>query len=568
MPTPLPASNLDFLGWTWSQIEPLYAALEAHPLTADTLEDWVADWGRLGKHVDEGYWRLWVAPTLNTLDEAAQTRFQTYLSTIHEPAIAAESRLKAKLLTSGLHPKGFDNPLRNMQAEVDIFSEANLPLLTEEHRLGNEYDRLRSLQTVMWEGQETALVQLEPVYRDPQRTRREQAWRLGMERCLQDRDAMNALWVDMMQVRHQLALNSGLPDYRAYKWQQLLRLDYTPQDCEMFHDSIEQVVVPAVQRILTKRRKHLKLDTVRPWDLDVEIDDLPPLHPFSGVEQLQDKAAAVMESLDPDLSAYYQTMRREGLLDLDNRPGKMPSSYCATYAVVERPFVFMNITGTHDDVMTLFHECGHAFHTFECTHLPHHEHLHIGLEFHEVAATALELLAAPHLVSTGFYSPQDAARARITHLKAFLRFWPYCAVVDAFQHWAYTHPDDMLDPARCDAQWAALWGRFMQGEDWSGLDEIMMTGWQRKLHVFRSPLYFIEYGLAQLGAVQIAQRAHENEADAITHYRKALALGGTVSLPELFTVAGAKLAFDADTLAQAVNYIEDTIAELEAQADV
>jgi oligoendopeptidase F len=566
MPSTLPASSLDFLNWTWSQIEPLYAALEAHTLTPETVDDWIADWGRLGKQIDEAYWRLWVETTLHTLDEAAQIRFQTFLRDIHEPAMTAETRLKRKLLASGLQPTDFKNLLRTMRAEVAIFRDANLPLLTEEHRLGNEYDRRRSLQSVSWEGQETTLVQLEPVYRDPDRERREGAWRAGMERCLQDRPAFNGLWVELMRLRRQIAAHAGQPDYRAYRWQQLLRLDYSPQDCETFHRAVEQVVAPAVKRRLERRRAGLGVESLRPWDLDVETDHLPPLRPFATVRELQERAAALFDQLDPQLSAHFQTLRREGLLDLDNRKGKMPSSYCATYAVQQRPFVLMNVVGTHEDLMTLFHECGHAFHTFECVHLPHHEQLHIGTEFHEVAATGMELLAAPHLAAAGFYSPQDAARARITHLETMLRFWPYCALVDAFQHWVYTHPQAASDPAQCDRQWAALWARFMQGEDWSGLDDVMMTGWQRKLHIFRSPFYYLDYGLAQLGAVQIARRAQTDPAAAIAQYRQALALGGTVSLPELFAAAGAKLAFDADTLTEAAAYIEATISQLEGNS--
>jgi oligoendopeptidase F len=226
----------------------------------------------------------------------------------------------------------------------------------------------------------------------------------------------------------------------------------------------------------------------------------------------------------------------------------------------------MNVVGTHEDVVTLFHECGHAFHSFACTPLPHHTQLRIGTEFHEVAAITMELLAAPYLAKTqgGFYNETEAARARIHHLEGMLRWWPYIAVVDAFQHWVYTHIEAARDPAACDAHWAVLWARFMEGEDWRGLDDAMKTGWQRKLHIFRSPFYYIDYGLAQLGAVQIWRRALENAPEAIALYRQALALGGTVSLRALYQAAGTRLAFDAATFKEAVEFIEDTIDELRA----
>lgn len=561
----LPTNNFDFLDLTWPQIEPYYHDLETRSLSTETLESWMLDWGRLGKQVDEGYWRLWVYTTLDTLDQAAQTRFTDFLTYVYEPALSAEQRLKERLLTSGLQPAGFKAPLQGMRADASIFSAANLPLLTEDHRLGNIYDNLRSLQTVMWQGRETTLIELLLVNHELDRATREQAWHLSMARFLEDRPALNDLWVQIIRNRHQLALNAGLADYRAYRWQQVHRLDYTPADCEEFHRSVEEVVVPAVGRMLERRRQRLGVDSVRPWDIEVESWGHEPLRPFANVEELEERSAAIFREIDPQFGVEFETLRQEGMLDLDNRKGKMPSSYCATFPVQQRPFVFMNVVGTNDDMFTLFHECGHAFHTFASVDLPHHMELRIGTEFHEVAAIGLELLAAPHLTEAGFYTPAEAARARLQHLETMLAWWPYIAVVDAFQHWVYTHIEAACDPAQCDAQWAELWARFMPGEDWSGLEDALVTGWHRKLHIFRSPFYYIDYGLAQLGAVQIWQRALENPQEAIHNYRHALSLGGTVSLRELYAAAGAKLAFDAETFAEAVELMEQTMESLELE---
>lgn len=558
----LPETTLEFLSWTWDAIAPYYADLESRPLTAETLDAWMADWARLGKHLDEAYWRLWVDTTLDTQDAAAQTRFETFLSQVQEPAHAAEFRLKKKLLASGLQPQQFAAPLRNLQAEVALFRESNLPLLTEEQRLGNEYDQIRGVQTVQWEGQETTLINLVQVNLDPDRNKRERAWRLSMDRFLEDRPALNDLWTRLVTLRRQIAHNADLPHYRAYRWGQMLRLDYTPEDCETFHRAIEEVVVPAAQRALERRRRHMGISSLRPWDVEVEPLGRPALRPFANADELADKAEAIFGALDPQLGTHFQIMRREGLIDLDNRIGKMPSSYCATYPVMERPFLFMNVVGTNEDVMTLFHEFGHAVHSFEMTRLPHHDQLRVGTEFHEVAATGMELLAAPYLDGS-IYTSAEAVRARAEHLEVMLRFWPYMAVVDAFQHWAHTHPDQASDPAACDDHWAGLWSRFMKGEDWSGLDDAMMTGWHRKLHIFRSPFYYIDYGLAQLGAVQIWKHALDDPQQALADYRAALALGGTVTLPELFTAAGARLAFDAETLAEAVELMESALLEWE-----
>ncbi len=257
-------------------------------------------------------------------------------------------------------------------------------------------------------------------------------------------------------------------------------------------------------------------------------------------------------------------MRAEGLLDLDNRKGKAPGGYCTDFPVARRPFIFANSVGVHEDVQTLLHEGGHAFHVFECSHLPYQQQLVVPLEFAEVASMSMEMLAAPYLETEqgGFYSAEEAARARIEYLERSLLFWPYMAVVDAFQHWVYEKPAAASDAAQCDAQWNALWDRFIPDIDWSGLEEEKITGWHRKLHIHQSPFYYIEYGLAQLGAVQVWRNALSDQAGAVAAYRRALALGGTRPLPQLFETAGARFAFDAETLSQAVTLMERVISEL------
>ena len=282
------------------------------------------------------------------------------------------------------------------------------------------------------------------------------------------------------------------------------------------------------------------------------------------IEELNERTQAVFDQVDQTLGGYFKIMRGEDLLDLDNRKGKAPGGYCTYYPVIKRPFIFMNSVGLHDDVQTMLHEGGHAFHAFEASNLPYFHQEDVPIEFCEVASMGMELLAAPYLTKDkgGFYDPKDAARARIEHLEGIIAFWPYMAVVDAFQHWVYENVDDAHDAAKCDAKWAALWDRFMKGIDYTDLEEIKATGWHRKLHIYQVPFYYIEYGLAQLGAVQIFGNAREDQAKAVEAYRKALALGGTVTLPELFEAAGVRFAFDAETLGKAVALVEQTIDEL------
>jgi oligoendopeptidase F len=365
-----------------------------------------------------------------------------------------------------------------------------------------------------------------------------------------------------------MAENTGKRTFRDFRWQQMLRLDYTPSNCISFHDAIEQAVVPAAKRIYEKRRKSLGLTSLRPWDLDVDPLGRAPLKPFDNMQDLKKTSASIFHRVDSRFGEYYDTMVRESLLDLDNRKNKAPGGFCTSFPMSKRPFIFMNAVGLHDDLQTMLHESGHAFHSFERNSLPYTQQRQVGLEFAEVASMGMELLAAPYLAAKegGVYSEADAARARVEHLERNILFWPYMAVVDAFQHWVYANAAEAADPSRCDEQWKTQWGRFMGGVDWSGLEDELTTGWHRKLHIFEVPFYYVEYGLAQLGAIQVWANALQDQSGAVARYRKALALGGTASLPQLFAAAGAKFGFDAETLYRSVELMERTIEELEQDA--
>jgi oligoendopeptidase F len=562
----LPHDSQEFMRWPWQQIEPFYQELARRPLDAHTVDAWLRDWTRLAELVSEGHERLYVAMTLDTVDAQIRERYHAYLDEVLVPSEEHEQLLRRKLLDSGLEPAGLAVPMRNMRAEAELFRVENLALLNDERKIGAEYDALIAAQTVEWQGQELTLPQLRPICQENDRNLRERAWRMAHSRQLADREAINALWGRLLALRLRIAANAGCANYRDYRWGLMWRHDYTPEDCARFRQAIAEVVVPAATRLYARRRARLGLETLRPWDLDVDPQALPPLRPFADVQTLEARSAAIFDRVDPQLGNYFTQMRSDGLLDLENRKGKAPGGYCTAFSVERRPFIFMNAVGIHDDVQTMLHEAGHAFHVFESASLPYAQQLQIGMEFAEVASMAMELLAAPYLPieQGGFYSQSDAARARVEHLEGIILFWPYMAVVDAFQHWAYATPEAAAEPARCDAAWAELWGRFMPGVDWSGLDAEMMTGWHRKQHIHRIPFYYIEYGLAQLGAVQVWRNARSDQAGAIARYRDALALGGTVTLPELFAAAGARLAFDAETLGAAVELVERTIDELGA----
>jgi oligoendopeptidase F len=508
----------------------------------------------------------------------AEAEYTRFIEEIYPKFQAAEQKLKEKLIASGLEPEGFQIPLRNLRADAAIYRRENLPLQTKDQKLEKEFEKLIGAETVNWQGEEKTPAQMTQVYQDPDRATREQAWRLVSNRRLENRGALNDLWVRMLQNRLEMAKNAGftLPDgtgdFRAYRWQQFLRFDYTPEQAKQFDAAILETVVPAAARIYEKYRQRLRVESLRPWDLQgaqgfaiaSPVEGTQPLHPFATQEEFVEKTSQIFTDVESQIGAYFQEMVVNDLLDLPNRKNKAPGAFCMNLEAERRPYIFMNAVGTHDDVQVLLHESGHAFHAFESNNLPYVQQHVVPLEFCEVASMGMEYLGAPYFNRQGgFYNDSDAARARVEKLETTLFFWPYMAVVDTFQHWVYENPRDAMDPENCDAQWGELWDRYMIGVDWSGLEQERITGWHRKLHIFTSPFYYIEYGMAQLGAVQVWAKSLRNQQDAVRAYRRALALGGTAPLPTLFEAAGAKFQFDVPTLQEAVNLIESTIQDLE-----
>ncbi|HSL43424.1 MAG TPA: M3 family oligoendopeptidase [Anaerolineales bacterium] len=565
----LPTDAASILALTWSDYEPFYKELESRSLSDETIEAWLNDWSRLAETADEHYWRLYIATTVNTADPTVEETYNQFIEEIQPAVKIAEQRLKDKLLASGLAPQGFETALRVMRAEADIFREENLPLLAEEQKLAAEYNRLRGTITVVWEGEELTYTQMLALLYETDRSVRQRAWEALSTRLLKERQNFNELWEKFMRVRLKMAENAGMPDYRAYMWKQKFRFDYTPEDCRSFHAAIEDVVVPAAQRVFERRRQRLGIDTVRPWDIDVDPLGTNPIKPYETLDEFRAKARAIFEQVDPNFGKYFQVMMDEGLLDLESRKNKGPGAYSLGLHVAHRPFVFMNNMNTPEDVQTILHEGGHAFHEFERAHIHFYQRgeIYLPAEFAEVASIGMELLASPYKTKEygGFYTESEAARAMIELLEFNITFWPYMALVDAFQHWIYEHPQESSNASKCEEAWGALWDRFRPGIDYTGLEDAKKTYWHRQSHIFEAPFYYVEYGLALLGAVQVWANSRKDQKKAVADYRKALALGATVPLPQLFATAGAKFAFDAQTLKEAVDLMESVICEMEAK---
>ena len=565
----LPTDAASILALTWGNYEPLYQELEARPLSKETIEEWLKDWSRLAETADEQYWRLYIATTVNTADQMVEEAFNKYVEEIQPSVKTAEQKLKDKLLASGLSPKSFETALRMMRAEAEIFTSENLSLLAEEQKLITEYHKLTGSLSVMWEGEERTLTQMFPILYELDRSIRQQAWEAVQAKLLEIRQDINKLWEKFLPLRLRIAEQAGMPDYRAYMWKQKFRFDYSPEDCKSFHAAIEHVFVPAAKRVYEKRRARLGIDTLRPWDIHVDPLGASPIKPYESMEEFKTKLHAVFEQVDPSFGSYFQIMMDEGLLDIESRKNKAQVGYSLGLHVAHRPFVFINHTNTPWDVQTMLHEGGHAFHEFERAHVHFYQRgeIYLPAEFGEVASMGMELLASPYKTKDfgGFYTDHEQARTMIELLEGIITFLPYMALVDAFQHWIYENPSLSSNASKCEEKWVELWDRFIIGIDYSGLEDAQKTYWHRQGHIFWAPFYYVEYGLAQLGAVQVWANARHDQKKAVADYRKALALGATVPLPELFAAAGARFAFDVQTLKGAVDLLEEVIQEMEAK---
>lgn len=565
----LPTDTKSILAYQWADYEPYYADLEKRSLNADNIEEWLNDWSTLAQTADEHYWRLQIATTVNTADPTIEEAFNQYIEKIQPSVKTAEQKLKDKLLASGLSPKSFETGLRMMRAEAEIFTEKNLPLLAEEQKLVAEYNKIIGSLIVQWEGEERTLAQMFPLLYDTDRSTRQRAWETTQARLIQERQHISDVWEKFVPLRLKIAENAGMPDYRSYAWKQKFRFDYSPEDCKSFHAAIEAVVVPAAKRVYEKRRQRLGLDALRPWDLFVDPFGTEPIKPYETIDELISRSRAIFEHVDPKFGEYFQIMMNEGLLDLDSRKNKAPGAYSLGLHAIHRPFLFMSSTNTPWDVQTMLHEGGHAFHEFERAHVHFYQRgeIYLPAEFAEVASMGMELIASPYKTKEygGFYTEKEAARAMIELLESSITFWPYMALVDAFQHWIYENSSDGSVASKCEEKWAELWDRFMPGIDYSGLDDSKKTYWHRQLHIFQIPFYYVEYGLALLGAVQVWANSRRDQKKAVADYRKALALGATVPLPQLFATAGARFAFDVEILKTAVNLMEEVVGEMQAK---
>ncbi|MGH7657321.1 MAG: M3 family oligoendopeptidase, partial [Gemmatimonadales bacterium] len=502
------------------------------------------------------------AYTVRTDDPAREAAHLRFSADILPQLEEQDVRLARRLLDLGYRRDDLDLMLRRFRTHIEIFREENVPLFSELEELGTRYQKITGGMTAEWEGRVLPLPQLQPKLRDLDRDVRERAYRAITRPYMRTRQQMAQIFDRMYELRQKIAAHAGFLNFRDYSFTSKCRFAYTPADVERFHDAVEAVVVPAVARLYARRREQLGIDRLRPWDTAVDPLGRPALKPFSSGTELMNGARKVFERLDPVLGREFGVLVDEDLLDLDARTGKAPGGYCETLHARGRPFIFMNAAGTLDDIMTLTHESGHAFHAFASHELPLIWQRHPGMEAAELASMSMEILASGNFREDrgGFFTDEQWARARGEHLEDILLSLTHIAAVDAFQTWIYVSGSGGEAEAR-DRAWLDIRSRFERGLDWSGLEEERVARWYRQLHIFLYPFYYIEYGIAQLGALQVWRNSLNDPAGALHQYREALALGATRPLAEIYAAAGAELIFDSERIAELVALVEDQLQE-------
>ncbi|MFO1512413.1 MAG: M3 family oligoendopeptidase [Verrucomicrobiota bacterium] len=542
-------AQLDF--GDWSKIEPLFGRLEVRVgqcQSAGELEQWLMAWAELSAALDEEASRRYIAMTCHTDSPEAEKAYLHFVEQI-EPQLKPRQFQLEKLFIA--HPQRsklpsprYDVFIRDVQNHVELFREENVALETEEAKVGQQYQKLSGSLTVQFRGEEKTLIQMGKYLEEPDRPLRQEVWELVAKRRLQEREKFEDQFDQLVKLREQIAANAGFKNYRDYAFRLKGRFDYAPRDCVKFHDAVASEVMPALRELQAQRRQQLGLEQLRPWDMSVDPLNRPALKPFEKVEDMVTRSQRIFDKLDRELAGGFQRMQDLKLLDLANRKGKAPGGYQSTLNEARLPFIFMNAVGQQRDVETILHEAGHAFHALATRDEDLLAYRSAPIEFCEVASMSMELLGNEFIEE--FYAPTEGNRARRTHLEGIIGVLAWIAKVDAFQHWIYTHPGHTR--AERAAAWNGLMDRFAGDVDWRGYEEARAHLWHRQLHIFLYPFYYIEYGIAQLGALQVWANSKRDKAKALRDYKTALALGGSKPLPELFATAGCKFQFDAATI--------------------
>ncbi len=549
----------------WETIEPYFKNLLERKINSkEELEKWLKDMSELEAAISEDVcWRQ-IKMTCDTTDKKLEESFNFFCMEIQpkiQPyAFALNKKLVESPYISELDQEKFFTYLRSIRKSIELFREENIPIQAELSMLQQQYGMITGKMTIEVNGQSYTLQQASKFFESHDRKLREEVYRKINERRLQDKDELNKLFNELIKRRNQEALNAGFENYRDYKFKELGRFDYTKEDTFRFHESVRLHVVPLVNKIYQKKKLKLKLETLRPWDIEAQPEGTEPLTPFETGSELLNKSIECFTRLRPFFGDCLRQMNAMNHLDLESRNGKAPGGYNMPLAESGAPFIFMNAAGQMHDVTTMVHEGGHAVHSFLAHPLKLTGFKEYPMEIAEVASMAMELFSMDHW-DVFFDNKEDLIRAKEHQLERVITIFPWIAVIDKFQHWIYENPNHSVEER--SQKWVEIFNEFSDDViDYSGLEKYVENGWQKQLHLYEVPFYYIEYGIAQLGAIGLWMQYKKDPEKALDNYVKALSLGGTKTLPELYNAAGLKFDFSSENIKTLMEFVNEEMDQL------
>lgn len=556
---------VDFTVRDWDVLEPFFVELDARPVNSvSDLQQWLKDASELEAVISEDVcWRQ-IKMTCDTENKSLEESFNFFMMEIQPQMQPWSNKLNRKLIDSSflnqLDPEKYFTYLRNVKKNIDLFREENIPIQAEVNVMQQQFGMIAGKMTVEIKGQEFTLQQAAKFLEDPDRSLREETWRKIGERRLKDKQPLNDLYSELLEKRQEIAINAGFDNYRDFRFAELGRFDYGKEDCFQFHEAVKLHVLPLVNQIYEIKKQRLGLDNFRPWDVDAEPAGIQPLRPFKNGEELTNKAISCFDELDGFFGDCLRKMKEMGHLDLESRMGKAPGGYNCPLSESGAPFIFMNAAGTLDDVTTMVHEGGHAIHSFLSHGLELNGFKEYPTEIAEVASMAMELFSMNHW-GVFFHDKEELKRAKEQQLERVITIFPWIATIDKFQHWVYENPTH-TETQRTE-KWMSILNEFSPSVvNFSGLENYRELSWQRQLHLYEVPFYYIEYGIAQLGAIGLWQQYQHDPELALRNYTKALELGGTRTLPQLFAAAGLKFDFRPENIKSLMNFVQEQMNNL------
>jgi oligoendopeptidase F len=552
----------------WENIDPLTNDLIERELNCSScLERLISDSSELAEHISETGALLYIGMTCDTESEEKKGSFLEFMSNIRPKLSEFSDALNRRIVS---HPSVDDLPsrydlmLRGMRADIEIFRKENIPLAVRQTELVTEAQTVNGAMTVEFEGEELTFPQMSKYLEANDRSKRQAAWMAMAARRMEDNERLSEIFDELISIRHQMAENAGFESYTQYMFRAMHRFDYNVEDCLEFHDSVESVCMPILKQINEDRCVGLGIGELCPWDVNEKSGSGPdkhgrdPLRPFETVDEMVEKLSEMFNEISSDLGGKFDKLVEMDTLDLDTRKGKAPGGYQYYLEKSRVPFIFMNAAGLQGDLETMIHEAGHAFHSLYCGHLELIDERDYPIEFAEVASMSMELLTQPWWDK--FYGPEEAARARRTHLEGVVFLLPWIATIDSFQHWIYANPGHSREE-RAEV-WLSIRDKFGTAMDWTGHTDFRELSWQQQGHLFGVPFYYIEYGIAQLGSLQLWKTQMSDPQKALDDYANAMSLGNTRTLPELFSAADIILGFDESHFMSLLGTVKTALSEL------